>query len=301
MITTIESKIVRDDIRMDADVVYMQAPDFGGLTTHPLKLSVVYHKTPDIDFMEDNGGKAGVCENWIRSENIDNYPCIIWICGGGWTITDRFVYIPNLIPLVHSGFVLVSVEYLGNNAARFPSQICELKSAVRFIRKNALRYHIDPNRIGVMGESAGGYYTNMLAATNGYTEFDCGENLDVSSDVQAACCWYGPEECTLDERCGIKYMHYLSMSGAYNGIPEEIRQRANPTMYLSGKTPPVMIVHGVNDTCVELWRGEEWYNDLEKSGVHVEMLKVLNAGHADLRFFQPDVLDRIVDFFKRNM
>ena len=301
MIKTIDSEIIRDDIRMDAEVVYMQAPDFGGLTTHPLKLSVIYHKTKDIEFIEDNGGKPGVCDTWSRPEIEKPYPCIMWICGGGWTITDRFNYIPDLIPLVHVGFVLVSVEYLGNNAARFPSQICELKSAVRYIRKHANQYHIDPDRIAVMGESAGGYYTNMIAATNGVKEFDVGDNLDVSSDVQAGVCWYGPEECTIDEKCGIKYMHYLSMRGAYDGVPEEIRANANPVKYLSEKTPPMMIVHGIEDACVEIWRGDQWHDDLEKAGVHVEMLKVRGAGHADIRFFQPAVLDEITGFLNRNM
>jgi len=301
MVRTIVPKLVRDDLRMDAEVVYMQAPDFGGLTTHPLKMTVIYHKTADMAFSEDNGGKVGVCDTWNRPPIEKPFPCIIWICGGGWTITDRFVYIPDLIPLAHRGFVLASIEYLGNNAARFPSQISQLKAGVRFLRKNAGKYHIDPDRIGVMGESAGGYYTNMLAATSGTREFDCGDNLDVSSDVQAACCWYGPAECALEERCGIKYMHYLSMAGAYHGVPEELRARANPIRYLSDKTPPMLIVHGEEDTCVPISRGEEWYNALEKAGVSVDMIRIPGAGHADVPFFQPEILDPIADFFLTKM
>lgn len=290
-------KITQDDLRMDANVVYMQAPAFGGLATKPLMMSVIYHKTSDIAFNENNNGMAGVCDLWNRSPIEKPFPCIIWVCGGGWTITDRFCYLPDLFSLAHRGFVLVSIDYMGNNEARFPSQICEIKSAIRYLRANAEKYHIDPNRIAIMGESAGGYYTNMIAATGETKEFDCGENLEYSSAVQAACCLYGPAECSIDEKCGIKYMHYLQMSGAYNGMPDELRVRANPINYISKNTPPMLIVHGEEDACVPLWRGYEWYDALEKAGVIVDMLQIKHAGHADIRIFQPEVINRIADFF----
>lgn len=301
MIETVSPAIVRDDLRMDANVVYMQAPAFGGLTTKQLGMSVVYHKTPDMGFVEDNGGQASVCDVWSRAPVAKPFPCIVWICGGGWTITDRFVYLPNLLPLAHAGFVLAAIDYLGNNEARFPSQICELKSAIRYLRAHAEKYHIDPQRIGVMGESAGGYYTAMLAATGETREFDCGEHLEQSSAIGAACCWYGPAECSLDERCGVKYMHYLSMRGAYDGVPEDTRRRANPISYLSARTPPMLIIHGDEDACVPISRGEELYAALQNAGVKADMLRIKGAGHADIRFFQPEVLDRVAAFFQTRL
>lgn len=301
MVETIAPKIVRDDLRMDAEVVYMQAPAFGGLTTKQLKMTIVYHKTPDMAFIEDNDGRAGVCDVWSRAPIAEPFPCIIWICGGGWTITDRFVYLPNLLPLAHAGFVLAAVDYLGNNEARFPSQICELKSAIRYLRAHAEKYHIDPERIGVMGESAGGYYAVMLAATGETREFDCGENLAQPSAVSAACCWYGPAECSIDERCGIKYMHYLSMRGAYDGVPEDLRRRANPVAYFSEHTPSMLIVHGEKDASVPISRGEELYAALQSAGASVDMLRVKDAGHADIRFFQPEIMDRVAAFFQRHL
>ena len=85
---SVEPVITRDDIRMDANVTYFQAPAFGGLVTQDLKLTVVYHRFEDMRFNEENGGRVGVCDQWHR-EDQPTIPAIIWICGGGWIVTDR--------------------------------------------------------------------------------------------------------------------------------------------------------------------------------------------------------------------
>ena len=294
---SVEPVITRDDIRMDANVTYFQAPAFGGLVTQDLKLTVVYNRFEDMRFNEENGGRAGVCDQWHR-EDQPRIPAIIWICGGGWIVTDRNNYLPNLMPLVHRGYVLITVDYQGCNEARFPSQLVQIKAAIRYIRANARKYHIDSHRIGIMGESAGGYYSHLVGVTGETREFDVGLNLAYSSKVQAVCAWYGPAECSLDEYCGMKYHHYLKLGGEIS-LDSDIAKRANPKMYINKKTPPFLLLHGENDTCVPISRGEEMYNALEEKGVDVTLVRIPSAGHADIRFFQPEIMDIIGDFFDR--
>lgn len=298
MIRTIDPIISKDDIRMDTDVTYFQAPAFGGLVTQDLKMTVIYHRFPDMVFNEQNGGKAGVCDLWVREDPEPKLPAIIWLCGGGWILTNRNNYLPNLLPIVHSGYVLVTVDYQGNNEARFPSQLVQIKAAIRYLRANAAKYRIDPDRIGIMGESAGGYFSHLAGVTGETREFDVGPNLEYSSAVQAACPWYGPAECSLDEFCGIKYSHYLDLDGKVS-LDSELAKRANPITYITENTPPFLLLHGEEDTCVPIWRSEEMYQALVDHGADATFVRIKGAGHADIRFFQPQVMDIIIDFFNR--
>lgn len=80
----------------------------------------------------------------------------------------------------------MGVEYRDSNKVNFPGQLEDAKAAIRYMRANAAKFQADPDRFVVMGESAGGHLASMLGLTNGMTEFDFGDHLDVSSDVQVA-------------------------------------------------------------------------------------------------------------------
>ena len=299
MFSEINPSITVDDLRMDTDITYFQAPAFGGLVTQDLKMTVVYHKLSDMNFNEENNGIAGVCDTWSR-DAMPKLPAIVWLCGGGWILTNRNNYLPNLMPIAKSGYVLVTVDYQGNNEARFPSQIVQIKAAIRYLRANANKYHIDPDRIGIMGESAGGYYSYMVGVTGSTKEFDVGPNLEFPSNVQAVCPWYGPAECSLEEYCGIKYHHYLKLGGEIS-LESELAKRANPKSYLHNGMPPFLILHGEQDRFVPYWRSEEMYDALLGYNTDVSLVKIKGADHADVRFFQPEVMDIIIAFFDRTL
>ena len=91
------------------------------------------------------------------------YPCIVWICGGAWLEMDKSAHLAYLAGLARSGFVVASVEYRTSNEAKFPKQLEDVKSAIRYLRAHADRFCIDPEHFGVMGESAGGYLAAMTA------------------------------------------------------------------------------------------------------------------------------------------
>mgnify|MGYP000354464267 FL=1 len=79
------------------------------------------------------------------------YPCIVWICGGAWLEMDKSAHLAYLAGLARSGFVVASVEYRTSNEAKFPKQLEDVKSAIRYLRAHADRFCIDPEHFGVMG------------------------------------------------------------------------------------------------------------------------------------------------------
>ena len=117
-------------------ITFTQVDAWFGNTMRDLKMDLIYPK--------DAGKK---------------YPCVVWICGGAWIQMDRSAHLAYLSSLAQQGFVVASVEYRTSNEAKYPAPLQDVKAGIRYLRAHAERFCIDPDRIGVMGESAGGYLT----------------------------------------------------------------------------------------------------------------------------------------------
>ena len=127
-----------------------------------------------------------------RPEKISGpLPVIIWIHGGGWN-RGRKERCPA-VALVDDGFAVASVDYRLSSVAPFPAQIQDCKAAVRWLRANASTYHLDPDNVGVWGNSAGGHLAALLGTSGGVSELEGdGDNMQYSSRVQAVCDVAGP-------------------------------------------------------------------------------------------------------------
>ncbi len=122
-------------------------------------------------------------------------PLVVWIHGGGWQngSKDRC----PLVRLVPQGFVVASINYRLSQHAVFPAQIEDCRAAIRWLRANAAKYHIDPARVGVSGASAGGHLVALLGTSAEMKEWDgVGGNADQSSRVQAVVDLFGPADFT---------------------------------------------------------------------------------------------------------
>src|SRR3954454_17312825 len=116
-----------------------------------------------------------------------SYPAILDIHGGGWKDRQGEADKPMMERLAARGFVTGLVAYRLSTQAKYPAAINDCKAAVRYMRAHAAELKIDPERIGVMGGSAGGHLTGLLAMTNGKPEFEGdGPNREQSSVVKAA-------------------------------------------------------------------------------------------------------------------
>ena len=122
-------------------------------------------------------------------------PAVVYFPGGGFTSADHEKFIEMRHALARAGFVVAAAEYR-TVPVKFPALVEDGKAAVRYLRAHADEYGIDPERIGVIGDSAGGYLVQMLGATNGEKAFDKGDFTNVSSDVQAVCTIYGISDLT---------------------------------------------------------------------------------------------------------
>ncbi|MFQ8815809.1 MAG: alpha/beta hydrolase fold domain-containing protein [Sutterella wadsworthensis] len=243
-------------------------------------------------------------------------PAVVYFPGGGFTSADHEKFIEMRHALARAGFVVAAAEYR-TVPVKFPALVEDGKAAVRYLRAHADEYGIDPERIGVIGDSAGGYLVQMLGATNGEKAFDKGDFTNVSSDVQAVCTIYGLSDLTsigegLDPaqakvHASPAVTEALLVHGpAFGKSPggsilsdREKAMNASSLGHIDGSEPPFLIMHGSGDRLVSPMQSAHLAQALRKAGTDVEYVLVEGAGHGDLPWFQKPVIERVVKFFEK--
>ena len=206
-------------------------------------------------------------------------PAIIYIHGGGW-IGGSYKDC-DVARLAKAGYFSASIEYRLSNVAKWPAQIQDCKLAVRWLRANAAKYHVDPNRIGVWGASAGGHLVACLGTMADVKEYEGeGGYPEVSSSVQAVVDYFGPTDFTY--RTTYSEDAKKLTEGLF-GVPrdqnEALWKSGSPTFYVKPNDPPMLLIHGDADTLVPLSQSTVFDEALTKAGVPHELIIVKNGTH----------------------
>jgi acetyl esterase/lipase len=235
-------------------------------------------------------------------------PLVIFIHGGAWRGGERRAGFGALGPLVASGdYAGATISYRLTDEARWPSQIHDCKAAVRWIRANAGRFGVDPDRIAVMGSSAGGHLAAMLGTSGEVTRLEgaLGAHVGVSSRVACVVDLYGPSDLA---RMGL---FPSSMDHDAPDSPEarliggpppknpEAARDASPVSYVTPDDPPFLIVHGTKDDVVPYDQSVRLHEALKKAGVEATLIAVERGGHGN--FANPEIPLRLQTFFDRHL
>jgi acetyl esterase/lipase len=273
---------------------------------------------PDVPGIPDVPGGITVLRdqpyfvNWHPRQKLDLYvpqqadhplPLIIWIHGGAWLEGSKDEYAP--LEYLAERYAVASINYRLSQHAIFPAQIEDCKAAVRWLRANAQKYNLDPQRFAAWGASAGGHLAAMLGVTGDVTDFEIGENLGVSSRVQAVVDYFGPTDFlqmdthrTLD---GVPHdeahsPESLLVGGWIRENPGRVA-RANPLTYVTARAAPFLIVHGDHDPLVPHHQSELLEAALQKAGVPVTFYTVQGGGHGG--FTDPHVPEVTKKFLEK--
>ncbi|MGD0078390.1 MAG: alpha/beta hydrolase [Sedimentisphaerales bacterium] len=235
----------------------------------------------------------------------NNLPLIIRIHGGAWLGGSKEMEGPG--DYVRNGYAVASIGYRLSQHAIFPAQIQDCKAAIRFLRANAQKYNLDPNRFAIWGPSAGGHLAALVGTTGDINEFDVGENLNVSSKVQAVVDYFGPTDLLQMEAHKLpNTLNHNSpdapesklIGGPVQDNPEKAA-KANPITYITKDTPPFLIVHGDADPLVPHHQSEILEAALKKAGVPVTFYTVKGGSHGG--FKDPNVPRLTKEFFEKNL
>ena len=236
-----------------------------------------------------------------RQEKLDVYlpdrlptdpasPGIVWIHGGGWTAgTKNEARAANICEtLAKKGYVCVSIDYkLGEGA--WPTNLYDCKNAVRFLRTHAADYNVDPDRIAVMGGSAGGHLALMVGLTLSDKALEPTTPYpDVSDSVGAIIDLYGPTDLLTRQAVDSegKQLGHLSDDTNPAKVFGDTRQknptlwrRISPVNYVTSDSPPVLIIQGTSDPLVDYHQSIELNDVLAKAGVPHQLMLIKGIGH----------------------
>lgn len=227
-------------------------------------------------------------------------PLIVWICGGAYRCVSRSAWLPELMPLAKMGYVIASVEYRTVNDGTFREAYADVKTAIRFLKAHAEQYCIDPNRIVVMGESAGGTMASIAGTTGNKPLFLSGDYPDYDSSVNAVVDFYGVVDClhtpvASDGRDLPPYMMQDFLGVDYD---EATAWEASAIRYVDENTPPFLIFHGNQDVRVPVEQSERLYAALQAAGVRADYYVIDGAGHGEDCFYQKNIMEIIAAFLK---
>jgi len=207
-----------------------------------------------------------------------NRPAIVLIHGGTWRSLDKSTMQGMAQFLARHGFVAFTVDYrlYQEDKNGWPAQLDDVQRAVRWVRANAERYGVNPDRIGAYGHSSGGQLASLLGMQ------DTRDNSDpalakFSSRVQAVVDVDGPTDFTKDHSSeGSAFLtHFL---GATYEQKPELWQEASPVFRVARGDAPFLIVHGTQDENVPMAQAQELLDKLQAAGVPATLVKI-NDSH----------------------
>jgi acetyl esterase/lipase len=205
-------------------------------------------------------------------------PAVLYIHGGGWMAGG-----PSEGPvqeMAQHGYFAASIEYRLSNVAIWPAQIEDCKLAVRWLRANAAKYNVDPNRIGVWGGSAGGHLVACVGTMGDVKAYEGdGGYPGVSSAVQAVVDYYGPTNFIMPDSNPATIQQHVQLFGGPLSEKADLWKAGSPLFYVKAGDPPMLLVHGDSDGIVSLQHSILFDQALTKAGVPHELIVVKNADH----------------------
>ncbi|MDP9237091.1 MAG: alpha/beta hydrolase [Chloroflexota bacterium] len=235
--------------------------------------------TVERDVVFGRGGDRELkCNVYMPPQEGTDRPSVLLVHGGGWVQGDRSQLHGYGILLGRIGYVCVATEYRLAPASKWPAQIQDVKAALRWMRANSGRLGIDPKKISVSGNSAGGHLSLMIAGTQNMAEFEGeGGNAGAGTEVAACIAFYPPARLYVDSDVQPLREELSFLFG--RGYDIEKARAASPITYASASFPPTLLIHGNKDELVPSEASFEMYRALHAAGVGVELHMYDGAPH----------------------
>lgn len=219
------------------------------------------------------------------------YPCVVLFHGGAWRVGSRrdlstpirgdgSKTTPSIIEQVAArGYVVATADYR-LIPARFPAPVEDAKTAIRFLRANAKKYHIDPKKFAAGGFSAGAHLALMVGLSDKSAELDGTLYPEQDSRVQCVVSFFGPTDLSLYAATpGIAEAYLVPFLGPEAKTDPTVYKRASPITYVSKDDPPVLLVHGDLDVIVPIIHSERMLAKLKEAGVPAKLVTMPFKGH----------------------
>ncbi|QYY35350.1 alpha/beta hydrolase [Ruficoccus sp. ZRK36] len=247
----------------------------------------------------------------LPAETDEPVPCVVVIPGGGFRAAQGMRYAHITQRLAENGLAVAQICYRGRPDHTYPDTISDVKAAVRYIRSISDQYSIDPDKIGAVGNSAGGTLTALLAVTGGMPEYEGqGGHHEFSSRIQAAVCGAGvfdfvarfedERQVAMQPRVDVK----VQTNGEWVGVPfsagSEDWKNVSAIHYVDKDDAPTLFLCASDDKVVPWYQSLDMYETMVDAGGEAE-IKIYSHGGHDVATKTEDALVEMVSFFKRTL
>jgi len=222
---------------------------------------------------------------YIPDDNAPRHPGIVLIHGGGFSGGDKAFYAPMGKRLAAKGYSVFSLNYRLAPKNHYPAAVDDVQRAVRWLRANADAYRLDPDHIGALGDSAGGYLVAMLGTR------DTRDNSDqtlakYSSKVQCVVDLYGPADFTIPTSAsGVGTAGIFLLTQFFGKPPDQaldLYKDGSPIVYVTKESAPFLIVHGTADALVPPDQSRRLHDALKMANVAVTLVEFYKLPHGFL-------------------
>lgn len=238
-------------------------------------------------------------------------PLVVWIHGGAWMMNDKYAdmgYMKKTVAgFIDSGYALASINYRYSTDAVFPAQIQDGNQALEWLYQHADQYHIDRDRIALIGFSAGGHLANLLglARNNDVTSFYLSTGRPHFS-IRCVLDFYGPSDLIMlannpDTSVNNMRNPVSILLGAMAVNRPDLAKRASPATYIDKNDPPFLIVQGEKDESVPNTQSKILSAWLTLSGVPNELIVVPDAPHYGVMFDADWIRVKLFSFLKTHL
>lgn len=231
---------------------------------------------------------------------------VVFVVGGGFHRPKVVFRVPWMVRLAERGFVVAMPEYRAGDGIGYPEAVRDVRAAVRYMRQNGPRYGGDPDRIVLMGGSAGGTLA-LLAAYDSAGEFDQPEDGDVSARVSGVIDLYGMTDptkevgtfCSADTFANSACARMVGDHALLTGMEKVENAGVIRRIRTDRQLPPTMILHGTADTTIPLEQSRLLYDALIEKDQEADLYIMEGLTHADPVFFQEEMMERYAEFIRK--
>jgi acetyl esterase/lipase len=257
-----------------------------------------FRRTEDVIY----GRKFGMALTLdvLTPTNDANGAAVVWMVSGGWFSAHEAINPVFVNEFLKRGYTVFAVVHGSQPRFTIPDAVADVKRAVRFIRYHAKDYHIDPDRIGVTGASAGGHLSLMLGTTGDDGDPKAKDAVDrVSSRVQAVACFFPPTDFlnygakgkvalgrgTLEGfKAPFDFQEVDPIMRSFNlvldeGKRREIGRQVSPVYHVTKTSAPSLIIHGDADKLVPIQQAELMMEKFQEAGVPHGLVVKKGAQH----------------------
>ena len=252
----------------------------------------------DIVFAEHDG--VTLLGDFYAPKGLDKAPVLVAVHGGGWQVGNRKFY-SNWGPyLARNGYAVFAIEYrlMKPGVKTYPGAIYDAKAAVQYVRANARDLGIDPERIGMVGDSAGAHLSSLVALAGEdpafSSEYRSDPNASVPAKVKVVVGFYGVYDMLAQWEHDLFTRPRDNISEKFLGAAPHTNRRiffeASPISYatVDRNATRFLLIHGDHDDIVDAaTQSTAFLNALKQAGFFVRTVVIPGAGH----FFVTDPVD----------